>query len=144
MRQGHQRSAKTCNRARPARFVLVGSPRLLAEGPEIRSPKDCLDYPLLQDSNRSDWSLWLAAHDINDQRASRGPSFEDDFLLIRAAVAGQGLALVRDLYAEEEVQAGRPAIALHLPWPAKFAYDVVTRPRNADRTEVASFVKWLL
>lgn len=126
------------------RLVPVASPALLAKGPDIKGPQDCLEYPLLQDNDRADWALWLAAQDVSDPRTSRGPSFEDDFLLIRAALAGQGLALVRDVYAKEEIEAGRLKVALDLPWPAAFAYYVVTRPRDAERPEVASFVSWLL
>lgn len=36
-------------------------------------------------------------------RAERGTAFEDDFLLIRAAEAGQGLALVAQEHAREEI-----------------------------------------
>ncbi len=48
--------------------------------------------------------------------------------IVRAAVAGLGLALVRDIYAAEEVAAGRLAVALDRPWPTVFAYYVVTLP----------------
>ncbi|MCR3771634.1 LysR substrate-binding domain-containing protein, partial [Pseudomonas aeruginosa] len=42
-------------------LIPVASPRLLAEGPEIREAIDCLAYPLLQESERNDWRLWLRA-----------------------------------------------------------------------------------
>ena len=76
-------------------LVPVASPSLMLANAVLTEPQDCLKYPLLHDSDRADWSLWLSAHGVgNDPRAERGSAFEDDFLLIRAAEAGQGLALV--------------------------------------------------
>ncbi|MGO4834218.1 LysR substrate-binding domain-containing protein, partial [Rhizobiaceae sp. 2RAB30] len=104
-------------------LLPVAAPALLVERAPIREPADCLAYPLLQDSDRADWRLWFKAHGIaDDVRAERGPSFDDDFLLIRAAEAGQGLALVRDVYATEEIASGRLVLALDRPWPTAFAY----------------------
>ena len=125
-------------------LLPVTSPALLAKGPAISEPIDCLAYPLLQDSVRTDWTIWLKALGVEDDpRASHGPSFEDDFLLIRAAEAGQGLALIRDVHARDEIAAGRLALALDRPWPTRFAYYVVTLPDAAKRRpEIAAFVAW--
>jgi LysR family glycine cleavage system transcriptional activator len=68
----------------------------------------------------------------------------DSTLLVRAAVAGQGLALLRDTYVTEEVDAGRLAVALDAPWPAAFAYYVVTRAGARHGTSVNRFVAWLM
>ena len=126
-------------------LVPVASPTLLGNGPPITSPIDCLAYPLLQDSDRADWPLWLRALGVEDDpRAERGPSFDDDYLLIRAAVHGQGIALVNNIYAREEVASGRLVVALDCPWPGQFAYYVVTRPEATRRVPVGAFVNWLL
>lgn len=125
-------------------LLPVASPALLASGPPLREPADCLGYPLLQDSDRADWALWLAAHGAaEDPRAERGTAFDDDYLLIRAAVAGQGLALVPQEYAREEIAEGRLALALDKPWPARFAYYLVMLPEAGQREEVAAFVAWI-
>ena len=126
-------------------LLPVTSTALLARGPAISEPIDCLAYPLLQDSARADWSLWLKAFGVEDDpRATHGPSFEDDFLLIRAAEAGQGLALIRDVHARDEIAAGRLALALDRPWPTRFAYYFVTLPGAAKRRpDIAAFVAWL-
>ncbi|OEZ75836.1 glycine cleavage system transcriptional activator [Janthinobacterium sp. HH104] len=129
-------------------LVPVASPALMAGQPPIATPGDCLRYPLLHDTDRADWPLWLAAHGASDgsadaARALRGSAFEDDFLLIRAAEAGQGLALVPQLYAQEEIAAGRLVQVLDLPWPARFAYYLVTRPDAATRPAVQAFMAWI-
>lgn len=129
-------------------LVPVASPALMAGQPPIAAPADCLRYPLLHDTDRADWSLWLAAHGAQDgsadaARALRGSAFEDDFLLIRAAEAGQGLALVPQLYAQEEIAAGRLVQVLDLPWPARFAYYLVARRDAATRPAVQAFMAWI-
>ncbi|MDN2710482.1 transcriptional regulator GcvA [Janthinobacterium sp. SUN118] len=126
-------------------LVPVASPALMAGQPPIATPADCLRYPLLHDTDRADWPLWLAAHGAPDEeRAARGSAFEDDFLLIRAAEAGQGLALVPQLYAQEEIAAGRLVQVLDLPWPARFAYYLVARPDAAARPAVQAFMAWII
>lgn len=106
---------------------------------------DCLDYPLLHDADRADWPLWLSAHGVaQDPRAQRGNAFDDDFLLIRAAEAGQGLALVPAAHAQEEIAAGRLVQALDKPWPARFAYYAVSRPGAVRRPEVRAFIDWIV
>ncbi|WP_273727746.1 transcriptional regulator GcvA [Brucella gallinifaecis] len=125
-------------------FLPVASPKLLGTRPPIKEPVDCLGWPLLQDSDRADWHLWFKAVGVaDDPRAERGPSFEDDYMLVRAAIAGQGLALVRDVYAAEEIASGRLALALDRPWPAEFAYYAVTLPDAARRQPVRDFIHWL-
>lgn len=126
-------------------LVPVASPALVPANVVLTQPQDCLEYPLLHDADRADWPLWLSAHGVgSDPRAERGSAFEDDFLLIRAAEAGQGLALVPVEYAKEEIAAGRLVQVLDKPWPARFAYYVVTRPEAMQRDEVKAFVEWVI
>ncbi|MGL5998226.1 MAG: LysR substrate-binding domain-containing protein [Pseudomonas proteolytica] len=126
-------------------LVPVASPALVPANVVLTQPQDCLEYPLLHDADRADWPLWLSAHGVgSDPRAERGSALEDDFLLIRAAEAGQGLALVPVEYAKEEIAAGRLVQVLDKPWPARFAYYVVTRPDAMQRDEVKAFVEWVI
>ncbi len=125
-------------------LVPVACPGLVATDAALKEPADCLNYPLLHDSDRADWLLWLAAHGVaQDPRAERGTAFEDDFLLIRAAEAGQGIALVAQEYAREEIATGRLVQVLDKPWPARFAYYMVTKPGALQRTEVKAFADWI-
>jgi len=125
-------------------LVPVACPSLVAGSRAIQKPEDCLDFPLLHDTDRADWPLWLAAHGaVDDPRAERGTAFEDDYLLIRAAAACQGLALVPQEYAREEIAAGRLVQVLDKPWPARFAYYLVTLPGAMQRVEVQAFADWI-
>lgn len=126
-------------------LVPVARPGLVDTDNLLTAPGDCLGYPLLHDGDRADWPLWFAAHGVaQDARADRGTAFEDDFLLIRAAEAGQGLALVPQEYARDEIAAGRLVQVLDKPWPARFAYYVVTPAQARQRPEVQAFVDWVL
>ncbi|CAB3702819.1 LysR substrate-binding domain-containing protein [Achromobacter pestifer] len=125
-------------------LLPVATPALLRDGPPLRVAADCLRYPLLQDADRADWSLWLQAHGVPPgDAARRGSSFEDDLLLLRAAAAGQGIALVPQAHAREDLDSGRLRVALDLPWPTRFAYYAVSLPDAARRPEVRGFLDWL-
>nr|WP_321272379.1 transcriptional regulator GcvA [Alcaligenes faecalis] len=125
-------------------LLPVASPALLKDKPAIQEPADCLEWPLLQDADRADWALWLSAHGVEDDaRADRGTAFEDDYLLIRGAIAGLGLALIPQEYAQDEIAAGRLVQVLDKPWPARFAYYLVTLPDTTQRAEIRAFSDWI-
>jgi LysR family glycine cleavage system transcriptional activator len=131
------------------RLLPVCSPAFLREArkrglPKILTARDCLAYPLLQDGDRADWPLWLRCHGIDDPRATMGASFEGDLLLVQAALVGQGIALVRDIFVTAEIASGRLASVLDLGWPANFAYYLVARPEMLRQRKVALFRDWLL
>ena len=76
--------------------------------------------------------------------ADAGPAYADDHLLVRAAVAGQGLALVSTAYANPEIEAGRLVAPLDMSWPTKFAYYLVGAPKTFRRAAVRQFKDWIL
>ncbi|ELX8379551.1 transcriptional regulator GcvA [Providencia vermicola] len=128
-------------------LLPVASPHFFTHGKITKmpvTPEACLNYPLLQDSDRADWSLWLTAHGVKiDERAKKGSTFDDDYLLIRAAIAGQGIALVPQAYAQQEMTEGRLIQVLDKPWPAQFAYYLVMLEASRQRPEVDAFVCWI-
>ncbi|WP_414447257.1 LysR substrate-binding domain-containing protein [Burkholderia sp. 22PA0099] len=121
----------------------VCSPALLDSSRPVHEPADCLAYPLLQDADRADWTLWLRAFGTEDARASRGTRYSDDTLLIRAALSGQGIALVRDVYARDDVAAGRLVRVIERPWPTRFAYYAVCDAARRDEWKIVAFREWL-
>lgn len=78
-----------------------------------------------------------------DRRSRRGPSFDEDLLLLSAAASGQGIALVQAQHAQEHLRSGRLVVALERPWPARFAYYLVARKENLERAQVRAFVDWI-
>jgi len=125
-------------------LLPVASPALLSSAPAVGTVQDCLQLPLLQDADRSDWRLWFQALGLaTDDRLERGPAFDDDLLLIRAAVAGQGIALVRDIHAAEELAKGHLQVVIDQPWPQAFAYYAVTRADADGNPALPAFLAWL-
>jgi LysR family glycine cleavage system transcriptional activator len=124
--------------------IVVGSPALLKQGPPIAKAEDCLRYPLLHDIEQRDWEYWLTALGRKRDVPKGGHAFSDDTLLVRAAVAGQGLALVYDTYAASDIAAGRLVQPFKGRWPSKFAYYLVGRAQTFRRPAVRRFKTWLI
>jgi LysR family glycine cleavage system transcriptional activator len=59
-------------------------------------------------------------------------------------MAGQGLALVRDVYANDELNDGRIAVAVEGLIPTADAYYFVARPEAMKTAKIASFHRWIL
>lgn len=125
-------------------LIVVASPDLLRKYPRLEKAADCLALPLLHDHTRQDWRLWFEAHGVAAQARLAGPAFSDGTLIVRAAVAGQGLGLVREFYADEELAAGRLVRALDLRWPSRFGYYAVATPAALERPAVRRFRDWLV
>lgn len=125
-------------------MIVIASPTLLGKHPPITVPADCAAFPLLHDLDRTDWRLWFEANGVSAPVQLSGPSFSDDHLMIRAAVLGQGLALIHDTYADDELQAGRLVRAIDIQWPTRFAYYAVSTVEALQRPAVLSFRDWLV
>lgn len=125
-------------------LIVVASPSLLQGRAVIETPADCLSFPLLHDMDRVDWRLWFEAHGVQAAARLSGPSFSDDHLMVKAAATGQGLALVRDTYADDDLRAGRLVRAISIQWPTKFAYYAVSTAKALQRPAVTHFRDWLV
>lgn len=125
-------------------LIVVASPSLLQGRAVIKTPADCLAFPLLHDMDRADWRLWFEAHGVQAPAQLSGPSFSDDHLMVKAAATGQGLALVRDTYADDDLRTGRLVRAISIQWPTNFAYYVVSTVEALQRPTVTHFRDWLL
>ncbi|TCM51020.1 LysR substrate binding domain-containing protein [Rhizobium sp. PP-F2F-G48] len=124
-------------------LIVVASPQLLQGRAPIKVPADCLAFPLLHDLDRADWRLWFEAYGGDVSAQLPGPSFSDDHLMVKAAVAGQGLALVRDTYADDDLRSGRLVRPISIQWPTNFAYYAVSTAAALQRPAVAHFRDWL-
>ncbi len=124
-------------------LIVVASPQLLQDRAPIKVPADCLAFPLLHDLDRADWRLWFEAYGEDVSAQLPGPSFSDDHLMVKAAVAGQGLALVRDTYADDDLRSGRLVRPISIQWPTNFAYYAVSTAQALQRPAVAHFRDWL-
>jgi LysR family glycine cleavage system transcriptional activator len=129
-----------------AALVPVCNPALLRGRPPLGRAEELASLPLLHDGQRQDWPLWFQAHDVQPvpREAFSGPSFDDQILLLRAAAAGQGVALVTEALARPELASGILARAVDLPLPQDSAYWLVCPQAAAEQPKIAAFRDWVL
>lgn len=126
-------------------LLAVAAPAL-ARDRGVRSPADVARLPLLQQETRPDgWDRWFAAHGM--RRAGDQPLlvFEQFLLVIRAAVAGLGAALVPSFLVTEELATGE---LLALPGAALTTdgggYHLVYPTDREGYGPLMAFREWLL
>jgi LysR family transcriptional regulator, glycine cleavage system transcriptional activator len=125
-------------------LIVVASPDLLKNRVLLKRPADCLAFPLLHDFNRQDWPLWFEAHGVAAPNCRKGSAFSENHLIVRAAVAGQGLALVQDIYAHDDLRSKTLVKALTMNWPVQFAYYAVATSEALRKPAVRRFRDWLV
>jgi LysR family glycine cleavage system transcriptional activator len=137
-----------CDRIATIAMVPVCSRQFLAvhSARRPRQPSDLLGLPLLHDAERQDWTLWFQAHGVADSGhlAASGVSFDDQTLLIRAAASDQGVALVSEPLARQELIQGSLVRALNVAWPQEFSYWLVCPRATSEQPKIVAFRDWLL
>lgn len=119
----------------PERLIVVAAP-------DLPVPRDLAGVPLIQQSTRPHlWTDWLTAAGL-EVDGIRGPRFEHFEMVIAAARAGLGVALLPDIFARADLDRGTlvqvSPIALSGPWP----YALIHPAREPQGT-VALFAEWL-
>lgn len=59
-------------------------------------------------------------------------------------MAGQGLAVVRDVYAARALSAGSIMLAIDAPVPTTARYFVAVQPERLNSAKIAAFRRWLM
>lgn len=91
---------------RPRMFPVV-RPDWLARHGSPATVAEIARLPLLHEGNQLQWANWFAAQNIKPDRPLVGPRLSDAGLSFDAALAGQGIALVNEFMAAEDLRAGR-------------------------------------
>ncbi|MDH3537128.1 MAG: transcriptional regulator GcvA [Gammaproteobacteria bacterium] len=131
-------------------LIPVCSPSLLAQGDGLRRVSDLKNYTLLHsnydelDPGFPDWSMWLKVVEADDVDARHGIYFNQSDLLFQAALDGQGVALLANVMAEPEIEAGRLLQPFAARLPVKLDYHLVTSPQKAQISKVVAFRDWIL
>lgn len=133
-------------RLRDESVVVIAHPRLAAG---LRQPSDLTAATLLHNSFLNwdptfpDWPTWLRSAGVAASAPLRIRTFDDANLVIEAALAGLGVALVWRTLVNEELASGR-VIALFREQPLANAYHFVCPPARLAQPHVAAFRQWLL
>lgn len=124
-------------------LVAVCSPRLIAPR-RVATAKDVQAATLLHDEHRGDWRLWLESAGMDPLQAERGVVLVDSNAAIESALAGNGIALVRQPLARREIDARRLVIVKAPPLRTRIAYHLVYRHELVDDPQLRSFRDWVV
>ncbi|BCZ81895.1 transcriptional regulator [Paraburkholderia terrae] len=124
--------------------VVVCSPRLLA-GKEKLAPRDVANFTLLHQSARPDaWRQWLAQAAVHDVDSMKGQRYELFSMLVVAAKAGLGIALVPKFLIGQELEAGELVTPFDLALPNNKGYYFVYPERKQNSPMLQAFEGWLM
>ncbi len=98
---------------------------------------------LLHDERREDWLVWMRQQNLTLHETTAGLRFSDPGLALEAAKLGQGVALVSDVLALDDLRCGNLlapfAHRLHLPDEYRLAYPKAL----ANESAIAAFTAFL-
>jgi LysR family glycine cleavage system transcriptional activator len=120
----------------------VCSPEFLARHAPLDDAGIARASLILEDTDL--WSSWFAAAGVARPTPLRGLAFDDAAMVIEAASAGLGVALVRRLHADEALEAGR--LVRISPTEVKTPYRcyLVWRDDNPRVAQIRRFADWIL
>jgi len=129
----------------------VCSPALLGSATSLTCADELSAFTLLhsswvdESSAAPGWRMWLRAAGATGVDPERGPRSGNDSMLVEAALAGQGVALVYHPVVAGELASGR----LICPFPKAvfeetvFCYFLVYPERHRSTPKVLAFRDWL-
>ncbi|MCE9687574.1 transcriptional regulator GcvA [Shewanella sp. AS16] len=126
------------------RLIVVCSPQLLANGPPLARAEDLALHTLLHDQDpAAQWLRWFQENGLDPQGATKGPRYTSTDLLLRAAMAGQGVALVSEVLAAAELAQG--LLCQPLPQRVELGdyFWLVTPPNRPMTPKLKHFSLWL-
>ena len=90
------------------------------------------------------WTSWFTAAGVARPSPLRGLAFDDAAMVIEAASAGLGVALVRRLHAEEALEAGRLVRISATEVKTPYRCCLVWRDDNPRVAQIRRFADWIL
>lgn len=126
---------------RPRMFPVAGPDWLNRNG----VPADLADLarsPLLHEGNQLQWSNWFEAMGQPLHQPLTGPRLSDASISYDAALAGQGIALINEVMAADELASGRLVELLDTN-VALGTYYLMTAPRQSGDPLIGAFKDWI-
>lgn len=106
------------------------------------TPEDLRDATLLR--SIEPWTPWFRAAGLDWPEPAGGVRYEDLSMLIRSAIDGDGVALVRHVVVMQEIAQGQLVRLGSTSVASADDYYMVSPPRAAARTQVGALRAWLL
>lgn len=121
----------------------ICAPQLLRK--KHNEPADLLGIPLLHKRGVMDsWKQWWDKADLAHPNPYSGARYDLYGMVIEAAKAGLGMALVPRLYVSEEIRAGQLVLAAKQRTITDKTYCVVYPQQQLGQWPLAPFIEWLL
>jgi LysR family glycine cleavage system transcriptional activator len=122
-------------------WVPACSPALFKKLGSVDSVADLKRFKLIHSSSEP-WDSWRTGS-AKEFWANVGSTLDDSASVVHAAIAGQGLALVRWSLAYDEVEAGRLVVASRKIAEYEYKYHFVCPEANLSIKKVAAFRDWM-
>lgn len=123
-------------------LVAVCSPALT--GGPVLSDADLLGLPLLQQTTRPTlWLDWFRHANLDSRRILRGARFDHFDMVLDAAAAGLGVALVPEILAREPIRQGRLILASARAMDSGQAYTLIHPERSEAMPQFTRFRAWI-
>jgi DNA-binding transcriptional LysR family regulator len=124
--------------------VPVCHPRR-AQARAWRTPADLANDDLLYHvSAPGNWQQWLHKAGAQDAIPNLTGSFDQVSILIQAAMADMGVALVQRCFIKEELAQGRLVMPFDLPIELARGYFLCCRPQRSSMPALAAFRAWMV
>ncbi|MGN8023635.1 LysR family transcriptional regulator [Phyllobacterium sp. 22229] len=134
----------TCTYLCSEMIVPVGSPELLAANPVATPAELAGSAPLLHLSTRPKaWADWFESVQAEVVSPYKGHRFEHFSMVIEAALAGLGFALVPRYLIEHELLSGRLRVLFDQPLTTENSYYLVVPDHNKENPMAQSFFAWI-
>ncbi|MGS4986017.1 LysR substrate-binding domain-containing protein [Pseudosulfitobacter sp. RP-4] len=126
----------------PEKLIVVANPSLSTD--QWSDPAQLLEYQLIQQSTRPQlWSDWLRAADLDPFMQLRGPRFAHFDMVVGAAEAGLGLALLPEVLAANGLASGTLVRASSVVVETISPYALIWPAHHKDEGAVNVFARWL-
>ncbi|HEY8596191.1 MAG TPA: transcriptional regulator GcvA [Devosiaceae bacterium] len=124
---------------------IVCSPRLMQGSHPITSFDALRHHRLIRHSTRpNSWEHWFRSVGESHHDVKWGPSLEHFFMIIEAAIAGLGVALLPSFLIADEIRKGTLVEPLPVRVAGPGAYYLVTSAAKAELPRVRTFRTWIL
>jgi LysR family glycine cleavage system transcriptional activator len=126
-------------------LLVVCSPGYHSSHPPLRKPRDLKNHVLLQPTRRPNtWLNWLEAKQVRGVNAWAGQRFEHFYMIIQAAVAGLGVALLPRILISDDLTSRRLVVALDEPFMSRDVYWLIYPDSKRHDLKLAAFRRWLI
>lgn len=126
------------------KLITVCSPSLLKQGKRLDSPEQLANFVLLHDQDPNcQWQRWFDKHKINCTDPDAGPRYSSSDVLLHAAMSGQGVALVNQVLAQQELDNGNLIQVFEQSVDLGNYFWLVMPERSRSLDKVQQFCRWL-